>query len=355
MKISPANYFAQFTFLLLGLLCVQAPFVPVANAQERAWHERFQIFGYADVVVGENRYDSETVGFDAYHFTTNMNVEVSKHWRLFTDVTYEHGTMHTESGNTGDLKARYQIVGTLHSWFEVRAGKFLAPFGEQNTYHDASPTYLSVTSPRSLYWKRKLEPTGAVKDRLFSKEAAGLWFAGGGDLGKWFLNYDLYYINGRSSANNPYKYDKKDHDKPIGVQINLTSPGGIKIGTSFYTEDHEPTDSKISLATLQLGGELFDRLIFQSEYMLGKLKHNQDTYDNQVDAYYVQLAYRFGSWVPFVRYDSFEDKDKWNGDGEHIQTLGVNYNIERNVFLKLEYAGVKEGQDVWQSQISLAF
>ena len=89
--------------------------------------------------------------------------------------------------------------------------------------------------------------------------------------------------------------------------------------------------------------------------MQAQLKENADAYDNKMDAYFVQLAYRWNKFTPYLRYDSFDDEDKWNGDGEHIQTFGFNYNIESDVFLKLEFASIEEGEDVWQSQISLAF
>ena len=235
------------THLLPILLLMAQLFSPTALADSGKWQDRFHVFGYADVVLGENRYESETVGFDAYHFTTNINVNVAKHWRLFTDVTYEHGPMHTESSTNGDIKVRYQLIGTYNPWLELKAGKFLSPYGEQNTYHDASPTYLSVTSPRSIYWKRKINPSGSVQDRLYAKEAAGLWFTGGGHLSEWFLSYDLYVTNGRSDTSNPYKYDKKDHDKPIGARLELNSPDNIKLGLSYYTEDHQPTNARINV------------------------------------------------------------------------------------------------------------
>jgi len=46
------------------------------------WYDRVDLFGYADVVYGENRYDSDTGGFDAYHFTTNMNIRLMDKWRV---------------------------------------------------------------------------------------------------------------------------------------------------------------------------------------------------------------------------------------------------------------------------------
>jgi len=316
------------------------------------WFERTNIFGYADVVFGQNRYDSGTLGFDAYHWTTNTTIQVSQAFRLFGDVTYEHGTSHTGT-NTGDLKVRYQIEGLYSDLLGIKVGKFLTPFGFQNVNHDASPTYLSVTSPRSIYWKRiignNIENIN-VKDRFFAKEGTGIWFFGSLFHRLHQFDYNFYIINGRGTSNQ-HKVDDNEN-KGAGGQLSIKYDDYITFGSSFYSEENGITNSDINSGVLSLQCEI-NRFQLISEYSLAQIETETEIFN--LNGFYIQIAYTiYSKAILFYRFDRFNDEMKLNTE-EEINTVGINYSINPKVFLKIEHGLYKEMDNVFQSQLSIAF
>lgn len=336
--------------LMLGLFCS----TPKAFAGER-WTERFDLFGYADVVLGDNRYNSDTIGFDAYHFTTNMNIKVSDRWRVFTDVTYEHGTLHEEKNNVGELKTRYQIEGIAGNRLSAKVGRFLTPFGEMNTYHDASPTYLSVVSPQSIYGKRNIgkDADGKdISDRVFAKEAAGVWLLGHVPVSEWLVLYNVYATNGRG-AGNMFKVDD-NNNKGVGEKIELDTSLGLKLGTSLYYEFDGRSASWILPIGLHALYEWRDANL-QSELVRTTFRKSGGSgYENDALAWYAQASYRIRWVTPFYRYESFDDNERWNPH-ERTHVAGVNLMLDPRVYLKLEYNALRKTDDVVQGQLSVAF
>lgn len=201
-----------FLLLFLILLVVSPPSGQCLEIIE----DRLNLYGYFDAAPGYNRYDSGTWGMDAYHWVTIFSWRISERIRFFGDLTLEHGPHHTSKKSVGDINTRSFVQLKYNDALEVNVGKFLTPFGIYNVIHDATPTYLSVTSPRSLYWIRKIgkdDSGNFVQDRLYSKEAAGLWFYGIVNLtDKWAIEYHQYAVNGHSDPdNNEYQIDDNDN------------------------------------------------------------------------------------------------------------------------------------------------
>lgn len=319
------------------------------------WTDRVDLFGYADFVLGDNRYASNTLGFDAYHLTMNMNIDVTDRWRVFTDVTYEHGTFLEAGEGFGEVSARYQIEGVAADWFSVKAGKFLTPFAEMNTYHDASPTYLSVVTPQALYGKKVIgldSKNADVKDRLFAKESAGVWALGSVPLSEWLLLYNVYVANGRGGRD-AYKVDDND-DKALGYKLELETPFDLKIGSSLYAERDGRSDSRILPIGVHAVYE-WESLGVQGEYVrTGFTKTGENNYENVADAWYGQWAYRIRQVTPYYRYESFEDDEEWNRE-ERTHVIGANVMINSKVYLKAEYNFLHRGDNLVQSQLSVAF
>jgi len=309
------------------------------------------IHGYFDGVLGHNRYGSETWGFDAYHFTTIVSYDW-KSFRLYGDVTYEHGPQHT-STNLGDIKVRAMLTWTQSYAFHVNVGKFLTPFGEYNLYHDATPVYTSVQSPRSMYWKRILgedDDGNSVKGRLFSKEATGIWAWGYFDVHDWEVEYNVYLANGRGEGN--YHKIDDNEDKAVGGKITINSPFGLKVGGSFYTEEHGKIADDPRVKALA-GQFEYARGDF---FVGGEVIHAEIGDDLSALAWYGQIQYLFSErFTPYVRVEHFDDSQHLNPEEDIVRT-GLNIRVNSRTFLKAEYARyAHDMDDVFQSQITFAF
>lgn len=317
--------------------------------------EKLSLNGYFDATAGDNRYNSGTTSMDAYHWVMIFKWHVTENIEVTGDITFEHGPQHTGSGNKGDIKTR-SYVTLLHSdALKLNIGKFLAPFGEQNLYHDATPAYISVSSPRSIYWKRKVGSTGTtdVTDRLFAKEGAGIWLWGNTE-GSLRIDYDIYVINGHSGTTNEYQTDDNDN-KGVGGKAVLSISPDLSIGGSFYAEKDgrlEGDAGKVSWAAQ--ANYMLGNADIRGEYMKGRIDAHAALPKAKPDAFYVQLSYTVEErYTPYVRYDSYENDEY--GEDEHITTVGINYMIHPKVYLKGEYGYYRNAKNVTQLQIAVAY
>ncbi len=321
--------------------------------------DRLYLNGYFDATPGYNRYNSDTSGMDAYHWVTIFVWKISDSVRVVGDLTLEHGPIHSGEKSVGDIKTRSFVQLTHSDALKLNIGKFLTPFGMYNLIHDATPTYLSATSPRSLYWKRKIGKSNTdgefIKDRLFSKEAAGLWIYGTSGSYAWPFEYNLYLVNGRSNpGSNEYQVDDND-DKGVGGKFVATTPYKADVGISFYTEKNGALegDKRITTYAFMLNYSP-SPLYIEAEYLRSVIGAHAGLPKAEPEAFYTQVAYRFLKvYTPYLRYDSYNNKDY--GEKEKITTVGVNYMYHPQVYLKGEYGFYDKEEDVIQLQITVGY
>ncbi len=352
----------KYFLALLFFFCLTIPTYSLDLVRDK-----LSLNGYFDATPGFNRYESEKSGMDAYHWVLIFSWNITDNIEVIGDLTMEHGPSHTSS-NRGDIKTRSYAILKYNDALKLNIGKFLTPFGEQNLYHDATPSYISVTSPQSIYGKRKVGSESSintnkkkfVSDRLFSKEGAGLWFWGDIDISnKWIFDYNLYVINGHAGVKNneqinEYQIDDNEN-KGVGGKIVFNSPYNFNFGGSYYNEK----DGRLENDSLRMIYS-FQLIInpgnfgLRSEYLKSDIQAHANLSHANPEAFYIQTDYIFADkYTPYIRYDSY--KNKTYNEEEYVNTIGLNYMINPQVYLKGEYGFIKEKDDITQFQISIAF
>lgn len=342
--------------ILSILLCIN----PAVYALEIV-PDRLNLYGYFDVTPGYNRYGSGTAGIDAYHWVTILSWNISDKIRVVGDLTLEHGPVHTSDKAVGDIKTRSFVQITQSDILKITAGKFLSPFGIYNLVHDATPTYLSVSSPRSIYWKRKIgkesSDSAFIKDRLFAKEVAGFWVSG--DTGRIHdgadIEYNVYVVNGRAgTGSNEFQGDDNDN-KGIGGKLVINTPYNASIGGSFYTEKNGALEGDARIATYAFQGSYLKQPLFiEAEYQEGMIDAHAGLVKARPRGYYIQIAYGLGHiYTPYVRHDVYRNRQY--DEDERITTVGLNYMLHPQVYLKGEYGFYNDVKDVIQFQMTVGF
>lgn len=299
------------------------------------------IHGYMDLVYKQasepegifasNAGDPTNGSFDLRHFNFLMDVKILPELRVKGQIEYDHGP-DTERGLGGIILEYAFGEYTVTDNLTIRAGKTLTPYGIYNELHDATPAFLSVDISESIY---KSNMQGGFA--MFPKWSTGLAVVGQLPLlsGLELIEYTLYIGNGESLlGTNDSQYDD-NLNKGVGGRINFVGDDSIfEAGVSIYYGDKAVTEDNLDerhLAAIFSIEANIDDINIHGEYAYSELGEKEQK------AWYIQASYRFGRLTPYIRYQTLDpqadvDNDEWN-------TIlgGVNYSINDNLFLKLEW------------------
>ncbi|MDH4230041.1 MAG: hypothetical protein OEW11_09935 [Nitrospirota bacterium] len=347
--------------LLLGTLAEPARAAEVIPG-------KLSINGYIDTLYGHNQNASGTSGFDVYHWVTLLNWQVNPWVRAYGDLTMEHGAIHDDNGvPRGEIKTRSFIQIRARETLNLNIGQFLMPFGHFNIVHDASPLFIQIGEPRSVYAKRVIgqDSSGLVdiKDRAFLKEGAGAWLFGravtlGGNLN---AAWDLYVSNGRGSNGSVGQgAGDENQNKATGAHLLLGLPNHLSLGGSYFTERHaglgnSAPDPRIAVwateAQLKAG-----HLTLLAEQSVAEVDAHLTVPRHRGAGRYIQAEFAMHRLTPYARHEVYHNR-KWpaGGEREEIGTLGVNLHLVPNMFLKFEHGFYAGARDVSQAEISVAF
>ncbi|MFQ5568173.1 MAG: porin [Rhodothermales bacterium] len=307
-----------------------------ALAQQRA----LSTYGYVDLEFEATTKEGTHSTFDIHHFNVINTFRLDEHFRVFSEVEWEHGVDFSGSSGLGEIRLERAWVEYKYSdALKVRAGKFLTPYGIYNLLHDATPTFLSTFLPTSIYGKHR-NPLGG-KQRFYPKFASGVQVVGTYFYEDWKLDYSAYVANGR--GRDPYKADD-NHNKALGGRVIVGFPGeSLEVGTSYFTERNGTADH-----ARQHGfgfDAAFDHaagLQLKSEAAFSRLERvdpdgaGTGVFQKALGVY-GQAAYTLADRLtPFVRYDYFDPNTDRADDEEIDVTLGVNFSATARVYLKTE-------------------
>jgi len=302
---------------------------------------KLRTYGYFDLeaAISDKDADGKRGSFDQHHFNLISVFALDQHFWIFSEIEWEHGPSIGEEQSSGNVVLE-------RSWLEYRKseslkikfGKFLSPFGIYNLKHDATPTYLSVFLPNSIYGKHK--NTVGNDQRLYAKFGGGIQLFGAMYINSWETNYYFYFINGRGPS--PYEKDN-NADKGIGGRIIISPPiNCLMMGGSYYTDLNGNADN--TRQTTTAFDVTYDRsnLLIEAEYFIPQL----ETVDGDTvpagkfrtgRGYYLQVAYTYLDRIsPFARYGFYQsDLDIAGNDEKHFVT-GLNYAFTSKVYLKSE-------------------
>ena len=335
-------------------------------ARAAAQEEKLKFYGFFDFQVeATNEPGASVWSFHQHHLNLVTVYDLDDRWRLFTEVEYEHGPALEGSKGTGEvILERAVLEYHLSDAFEARVGKFLTPFGLYNERHDATPSYLSVSLPNSVYSDLRVNDLGRTQD-LFAKFSTGAQVRGTLARSGWEGEYALYVSNGRGPA--PSQLDNNGN-KGVGGRLVVRIPGnGIQLGASYYDERNgEAANTRQQSlgfdATIRYHG-----LLLESEALVPRLEKVSlagapNGAFRTARAYYVQISHPFTDAVtPFARFDSFDNDVSVTGDRETELVAGLNFAATGSVFLKTEVHfdrfqnPARENHQLYLGSITVAF
>lgn len=299
-------------------------------------------YGYFDLEaeISNRNTEGKRGTFDQHHFNIVSVFTLDKNFRIYGEIEWEHGAVIEGGGeSTGKVVLEKSWVEYKRTdAFKIKLGKFLPPFGIYNLKHDATPTFLPVFLPSSLYGTH--ENTVGSKQRLYAKFGTGIQFLGSYFTRDWETNYYLYLINGRGPR--PHERDS-NANKGFGGRLSVSPPmAGLTIGLSYYSEiNGNAQDTRQSTLAFDASLERAD-FFLEAEFFLPQLEEvdidSIPTGDfRQGNGYYVQGAYTFRDrFTPFVRYDFYDPDMDGKSDNEQDIVLGINYSVTSRVYLKSE-------------------
>jgi hypothetical protein len=296
--------------------------------------DRISFNGFMGVEY-ERQLDAQGFGdpngsFDSDVIGVAINVHATDRVRVSIESDWEHGA--STGAGRGSVNLEYGFVEyAFRDALKVRAGKFLTPFGIFNEIHNVAYTFAPVKLPSPSNRTDRI-----VKNAYAPHPRWGTGISIHGDLsfgaGEWA--YDALLANGDQAVANPFEKDE-NASKSVAARLRFEPSPHVRVGTSFYWD-----------RTTQAG---FDRLMSHgveadvrqgrvqvlAEGSLGWKRPTAAPTVRQLAGYF-QAAYRFDvRLTPYVRLEYVDLLDTDGDSGTNLIT-GVSYELDRNLFLKLE-------------------
>jgi len=319
----------------LGAVLIPAPATAIDLDQ-------LHVYGYIDLEYKQTTADKfdrsgpddanmKNGSFDQRHFNILADFEVVPALIVKSHVEFEHGI----NPGVGDASVvlEYGFVEYVaREWLKARGGKMITPYGQFNEIHDATPAFLTVTPPDTLY---RSEDYGGF---TFIPK----WITGAAAFGNipvlqhhHDIDYIVYIGNGESrSTVNENEHDDNE-SKALGGRLQFTTHDeSFHAGVSAYYGDRAISRARMAerhfTATAHANAS-FDAFTVRGEAAYSELGDWRET------AWYLELSYRIGRLTPYVRYETLDPDTSVSSDGWTIMLAGVNVRALDILFLKFEW------------------
>ncbi|MEY4576691.1 MAG: hypothetical protein RL701_1394 [Pseudomonadota bacterium] len=173
--------------------------------------------GSGRTVYASNPYELEIPNLNAM-----MQGSIYERYRFFLNLAGPN------SGSNSDdeplvVRNAWVEVGLFANYLNLRAGKTYRRFGLYNEILDAVPTFIGIEAPEVF-----------DKDHLMLTRTTTLMLHGAADLGPAVLNYSV------TSGND----ERTKNSVPIGADVYLDFPVGLRVGSSFYSTGGDAVPSR---------------------------------------------------------------------------------------------------------------
>ncbi len=278
--------------------------------------------------------------FDIHYLNFNLT------GRLHDRVSYR-AEFELEHGGGGDeppfVEQAYLDLWLLKN-MAVRIGAMLTPFNRFDEFHGPLENLL-VTRPQMSReigvsaWK---EVGVDLHGNIFLHE-------------DFYLNYDVYAINGLGSGSSLRKsrhYRDNNNAKSLGFRLSGVFADRIEAGISYYSGAWDDEgDHNLSMYGFHLMGKVGDFNCF-AEYSHSNSENPDPIEEGKADGYFIQASYLIdGKFRPTVRYGTLDYLDRGDLLGRSptdyetkVIALGFNYYLTRAIVFKFEYDIVQEGK-----------
>jgi hypothetical protein len=269
-------------------------------------------------------FDSDVIG-------VAINVHATDRVRVSIESDWEHGA--STGANRGSLNLEYGFVEyTVRDALKVRAGKFLTPFGIFNEIHNVAYTFAPVKLPSPSNRTDRIVKTAYAPHPRWG---TGISLHGDASLAGRDWSYDVLVANGdNTAATNPFDHDDNSA-KSVAARLRFEPSPHVRLGTSFYW-DHTAQTGFDRLMSHGVEADIrWGRLQVLSESIFGWRRPTGAANVRQLAAY-GQAAFRFDNRLtPYARLEYVDLLDTDDDAGTNL-IVGISYELDRNLFLKLE-------------------
>ncbi|MEO9485539.1 MAG: porin [Ekhidna sp.] len=315
-----------------------------AQISEKVRLNGYSSFEYEYLLSNEGESDPNG-SFDADLIDLVINVDLSSKLRFSTDLTWEHGA--ASEDNRGNVAVEYAFPEyTVKNWLKFRVGKMFVPFGIYNEIHTAKPAFLAVKEPLSTNKPDKL----GGDERFYPRWATGISVLGTFLIKSMQFEYHVQLSNGNQENTNPFEEDDNG-EKALATRLLAYPTPDLKIGISTYSDkisvlDGSGNDTGERDKLFSMSGHIeysHNNYGAEFEYIIGKTDFfaSPELKKNGLETMvYYTLKDKF---TPYVRVEFFDPNQDVDDDNVNIFSLGLNAEVDRNYFVKLQYNSVNSG------------
>lgn len=309
--------------------------------------QRLTFQGFGDITFrakeGSGRFDSDedrnffALGDLDFFITSQISERIS----FLTETLFEI----KEDETVLDIE-RLFIKYTVADFLKITVGRTHTALGYWNqTFHHGF--WLQTTIDRPDVYEFEDEP-GSV----LPIHAVGIELTGMHDFGSFDLDYTFNIANGRGEMVGEIQNgNDKNDSKAVGLMVTIRPDiiPGLFFGGNFYLDDIPESSKHGEIDELIIGGHI-GYLYNNWEFLLEgfNIEHDDDVTDRKFNTWgaYAQMAYRFGQWKPYYRYDivNFNKSDPFYSTSvdEPLSdikrhTIGIRYDLTTFNAIKIEY------------------
>lgn len=325
--------------------------------------------GFFDLAAGYSS-DKEGVNFTTGSFDLYFTKGIGDKFTMLTELLFE-----TDGSEfTFDLE-RLQLNYEHNAYLNATMGKFHTPYGYYNTaFHHGVQLQTAILRPRFLAFEDK----GGV----MTAHSVGI------DINSEleYFKYNVYIANGASiepAADTPEgnmqggmvitnNGDHQHKGKLIGLNLAYIYED-LKMGIHGYTQDvkiYGDRESDVQMYGAYMAYDDDTLEILAESYFFSNLNVSDTTNTKRLDsmALFAQVAYNFNGITPYMRfeYTDYNQEDlyflsqrDYAGDSYSRTAIGVRYDADDDIAIKLGYIGTDERDKVSRydllAQLAVAF
>lgn len=297
-------------------------------------NKAFALSGYADIeYVGTDKANANS-GFRIHHLSIMYKKQVREDLKFFAETEYEDAPYVSAAPAVSSGKILVEAVNfdyTINNNTSARVGRFFTPAGIWSVDH--YPPFVS-TQDRPMHIRQ-----------IFPQVTDGASVSGNHAIGDSFVDYNAFVGNGESFlAGNPSFNGTTDQNSSsaFGLKVGVALPIAKQfyVGGTVYHEKLTTVDQAMKNAYGIHAKIKYDNFGFQGEYANGSYNPTVGATLGQVyhrKGYYGQFSYDIDKWTLGYRYDYFDPTSVIALDNTKINTLIVNYHVDKNAVLKWEH------------------
>jgi hypothetical protein len=321
--------------------------IETTNATRHSDENSLPLHGFADVGVGNrNPFNPDLKGFDVGNLDFYLTPRLGERTLALFELNFETSI----DGSVGIDLERAQIGYQFSDQATVWLGRFHTPYGYVNTamHHGA---WINDALRRPAFVQ--FEDHGGV----LPAHTVGAWLTGAERVGDGKIVYDVYAGNGQKILGGVVDMrnaGNTDGNLVAGGRLGYQWTGGLleglTVGAHVFNGRIDDDQTPIDRTQVQMYGgyavydtDRWEHIAEFYEFSNEDLSGNTGTHRSE--AGFVQLAYRAGWGVPYVRYEraALKQADAYfaqqnSGASYFRNAFGLRFDVDLKSALKFELA-----------------